>query len=123
MGPVGKVRSPLVVLLLSIVTLGIYGIVWQYLLFKEMKDHSNQGVGGAIGLILAIFTPVNPFLLPHEVGGLYTSAGREAPVRWTTGFWVLLPLVGAFVWLWKVQGRLNDYWQSVGAAPAGAATF
>jgi hypothetical protein len=36
-----------------------------------------------------------------------------------TGLWILLPLVGWFVWIVKVQGALNRYWESH-AAPATA---
>ena len=35
MRPIGKVRSPLVVILLSIITFGIYAIYWHYEMFKE----------------------------------------------------------------------------------------
>jgi hypothetical protein len=38
-----------------------------------------------------------------------------------TGLWVLLPLVGWFVWVVKVQGALNRYWQSHEATSAPAA--
>ena len=37
-------------------------------------------------------------------------------MSWLTGFWVLLPLVGGLVWLFKVQGRLNEYWASTPGA-------
>ncbi|WP_421120222.1 DUF4234 domain-containing protein [Aquihabitans daechungensis] len=115
MGPVGKDRSWIAVLLLSIVTLGIYGLYWQYALFKEMKEHSGSGLGGPLGLILTIVTGglVGLFVLPNEVGELYTRAGRDKPVSWLTGFWILLPLIGGFVWLIKTQDRLNEYWASV----------
>jgi hypothetical protein len=33
-----------------------------------------------------------------------------------TGFWMFLPLVGYFVWTIKVQGALNRFWASKGAA-------
>src|ERR1700724_2814644 len=73
-GPVGKVRGPGTVILLSIVTLGIYGVVWQYKTFKEMKDHSGAGLGGVVGLLLAIFLSiVNWFEMPAEVGNLYAA--------------------------------------------------
>ncbi len=39
-------------------------------------------------------------------------------MRGTTGLWLLLPIVGAFVWFFKVQGALNRYWEGKGAAPA-----
>ena len=118
MGPVGKQRSVLGVILLSIVTLGIYAFYWQYAMFKELKDHTGAGLGGVLGLILAIITGglTTLFLLPNEVGDLERRRGGAAPLNWTTGFWVLLPLIGNFVWLVKVQGRTNACW----AATPGA---
>ena len=72
MGPIGQQRSWVVVVLLSIVTLGIYSLYWQYATFKEMKDHSGQGIGGGVGLLIAIFIGfVNCFLMPGEVNALY----------------------------------------------------
>jgi len=115
-GTPGKVRKPLNVLLLMMVTLGIYGLFWYYNTFEELKRYRSQGVGGVLGLILSIFCGIIViFLLPAEVAGLYEGAGREAPVSAPTGLWVLLPFVGGIVWLFKVQGRLNDFWTSVGA--------
>jgi hypothetical protein len=115
-GTVGKVRSPLTVLLLGIVTLGIYSVVWYYKTFQEMKDYSGEGIGGVVGLLLSLFCGVIViFLLPAEVGNLYSRDGKEKPISGVTGFWTFLPIVGGFVWLWKVQGRLNEFWQSKGA--------
>ena len=120
MGPVGKERSWIVVLLLSIITLGIYGLYWQYAMFKEMKDHSGNGLGGGLGLLLTFVTGglVGLFVIPNEVGQLYSSAGQQAPVSWKTGFWVLIPFVGGLIWLAKTQNRVNDYWGSRAVAPA-----
>jgi drug/metabolite transporter (DMT)-like permease len=113
MGPVGKTRSPWAIIGLSIITLGIYGLYWQYATFKEMKEHSNEGIGGGLALVIAIFVGfVNCFLMPSEIANLYKARGQEAPVSAVTGCWILLPIVGAFVWLFKVQGRLNDYWDA-----------
>ncbi len=115
-GKVGELRSPLIVLLLSIVTLGIYGLYYYFKTFDEMKEYSGEGVGGVVGLLLSIFCGiVTIFLLPAEVGNLYERDGREKPISAATGFWVLLPLLGGLIWLWKVQGRLNDFWESKGA--------
>jgi hypothetical protein len=115
-GPVGTQRSWIVVILLSIVTFGIYAFWWQYAMFKELKDHAGTGLGGGLGLLLAIVTGgiSTAVLLPHEVGGLYERTGREAPVSWLTALWLLLPLIGNVVWLVKVQGRTNEYWASAG---------
>ena len=120
-GPVGKIRSTWAVIGLNIITRGIYSLYYYFSVHEEMKRHSDEGVGGAVGLVLAIFTLglVTPFLLPNEVGNLYARQGRPRPVTATTGLWVLLGsfiLVGPLVWLIKTNGALNAYWRSVGAA-------
>jgi fumarate reductase subunit C len=113
---VGKIRSPVVVILLSLVTIGIYGLYWQYATFKEMKAYAGEGIGGGLGLLFAILLGVvNVFLMPHEVGNLFVREGKEAPVTALTGFWVLIPIVGVIIWVVKVQGRLNEVWEEHGA--------
>ena len=114
--PLGKPRGWVVVLLLTLVTLGIYGLVWQYKTFQEMQDYSGNGIGGVVGLILAIFLGfVNWFLMPAEVGNLYAGEGQEKPVSGITGLWNLLPLVGTFIWLAKTQNALSKFWEAHGA--------
>jgi hypothetical protein len=118
-GTVGKIRNPLAVILLSIITLGIYGLYWEYSSFKELKDYSGEGIGGGLGLLFAILLGiVNAFVLPHEVGRLYSKTGAAPPVTAMTGFWVILPIVGGIIWVFKTQGRLNDYWAAQGATTA-----
>jgi hypothetical protein len=114
--PLGKPRGWVVVFLLTLVTLGIYGLVWQYKTFQEMQDYSGEGIGGVVGLILAIFLAfVNWFLMPAEVGNLYAAEGQEKPVSGITGLWNLLPIVGWFIWLAKTQNALSAFWEAHGA--------
>jgi hypothetical protein len=120
LGPVGKIRSTWAVIGLSIITFGIYSLYYYFATHEEMKQHSGDGVGGALGLVIALFTfgLVTPFLLPNEVGNLYARQQRTRPVSATTGLWVLLGwiiLVGPLVWLIKTNGALNAYWRSMGA--------
>ena len=122
MGPVGTTRSPVAVILLTLVTLGIYGLYWQYATFKEMKEHSGQGIGGGLGLVIAIFIGiVNCFIMPSEVGNLYKARGQEPPTSAVTGLWVLIPLIGFIIWVVKVQGRLNEYWAATPPVTEGFA--
>jgi hypothetical protein len=116
---VGKVRSTGLAILLFIVTLGIYGLVWWFLVHDEMKKHSGQGIGGLVALILGWFiSPVAAFFTSDEVGKLYERSGRQAPVTALTGLWYfpgMFILVGPIVWFVKTNGALNDYWRANGA--------
>lgn len=116
--PLGQLRSPAAVILLTIFTLGIYGLVWNYKVGNEIKNYSGQGLGGILWLVIAIVVgPVMWFVAPSEVGNhLYKKDGQEPPVSGKTGFWMLLPLVGFIVWVVKIQGALNRFWESKGAS-------
>jgi Domain of unknown function (DUF4234) len=126
-GPLGQPRGVAFVVLITIVTLGIYGLYWAFVTFDELSNHTKTGIGGALALILAIiFYPAIPFLAGSEVGNMYAADGREKPVTGLTGLWILLPLIGWIIWAVKVQGALNRYWESkagpaVEAAPAPTA--
>jgi predicted tellurium resistance membrane protein TerC len=110
-------------ILMMIVTIGIYGYYWSYKTFEELKNYRNQGIGGALGLILMFVggSIAIPFIAGSEVGSLYAEDGREKPVSGITGLWILLPLIGAIIWFVKVQGALNNFWHSKGAGGAVAA--
>lgn len=118
-GPLGQQRGIGFAILISIVTLGIYTLYWVFKTQDEVKNHSGQGVGGVLGLVIYIVVSVVTwFLVPSEVGKMYQQDGREAPFSGWTGLWLLLPIAGAFVWFIKVQGALNRYWESKALAAA-----
>ena len=125
-GPLGQPRGILFVLLISLITLGIYTIYWAYKTHEEMKQHTGDGLGGVLGLVIwIIVSPVSAFVIPSEIGKMYRKDGQESPVTGWTGLW-LFPfgvfIVPAFVWFVKVQGSLNRYWEGKAAsAPAAAA--
>ncbi|SEO47798.1 DUF4234 domain-containing protein [Trujillonella endophytica] len=118
-GPVGRIRSTGMMILLFFVTLGIWAFVYYYLVHEEMKRHSGEGLGGVFAVVIAIiFGLVNPFLLSHEVGQLYERSGRQPPVTVLTGLWFFpgaLILVGPFIWFVRTNRALNEYWAGLGA--------
>jgi amino acid transporter len=117
--PLGKPRGIAFGILIFIVTFGIYGLYWTYKTHEEIKQHTGEGVGGVVGLVIYILVSiVTPFVIPSEVGKLYRRDGKEPPVSGWAGLWILLPIAGIFVWFVKVQGALNRYWESKGAQPA-----
>lgn len=117
-GPLGRPRPIGMSILLAIVTLGIYCFVWVYQTQKEIKDHSGIGVGGGLGLLIYFLIGiVTIFLVPSEINEMMRLSSRESRVTGLTGFWALIPIAGAFIWFFKVQGQLNEYWESLGAPP------
>ena len=120
-GPVGHRRGILFVLLISLITLGIYTLYWAYKTHEEMKQHTGDGLGGVLGLVVwIIVSPVSAFVIPSEIGKMYARDGRESPVTGWTGLWLFpfgIFLIPAIVWFVKVQGALNRYWESK-SAPA-----
>ena len=115
LGPLGRPEKIPVQFLLALVTCGLYGIYWAYKRHEEVKLHSGEGVGGAIGaLIYFVAGIVTLFLLPIEIKRMYERDGRESPVSATTAFWILL---FGIPWYVKVQRALNDYWISKGVPP------
>jgi hypothetical protein len=121
-GPLGQPRGIGFGILLYIVTLGIYGWYWVYKTMEELKQHTGDGLGGVLGLVIWILlAPVMAFVIPSEVGRMYQKDGRIAPVSGWTGLWLFpfgIFLIPAIVWFVKVQGGLNRYWQSESLATA-----
>jgi Domain of unknown function (DUF4234) len=117
-GPLGNRRGVGFGILMFIVTLSFYGWYWCFKTQEEVKQHSGQGIGGVLGLVIWILlNPVSAFVIPSEIGKMYRQDGREPPVTGWTGLW-LFPfgflIITAIVWFVKVQGALNDYWESKG---------
>jgi hypothetical protein len=121
-GPLGRPRGIGFGILIFIITIGFYGWYWVYQTEEEMGKHTGEGIGGVLGLVIWILIqPVMGFVIPSEIGKMYRKDGQEPPVSGWTGLW-LFPfgflIIPAIVWFVKVQGALNDYWESKGATPA-----
>jgi uncharacterized protein DUF4234 len=119
-GPLGQPRGIGFGILLYIVTLGIYGWYWVYKTMEEMKQHTGDGLGGVLSLVIWILLgPIMAFVIPSEVGRMYRGDGRVAPMSGWTGLWLFpfgIFLIPAIVWFVKIQGALNGYWESKSTA-------
>ena len=125
-GPLGQPRGVGSGILLYIVTFGVYSLYWVFKTGEEMKQHTGEGLGGVLSLVVWIAAnPVMAFVLPSEIGKMYKKDGQEPPMTGWTGLWLvpglILLLVPAIVWFVKVQGALNRYWGRKASAPAAAA--
>jgi hypothetical protein len=106
-------------ILLTIVTCFVWAFLWTYHTSEDLKKRNGDGLGGVIALvILFVFSPIIYFTIPNEIKNMYERDGREPPVTAIWGLWVLLPIIGNFIWYLKVQRVLNEFWLSKGALPA-----
>ena len=116
----GRIRGTGMCILLTIVTFGIYSLVWFYQTHDEMKRHTGNGLGGGLALVLAFLVGfVMPYITSSEVGAMYERAGQRPPVTWATGLWYfpgMLILIGPLVWFIQTNAALNEYWRSQGVA-------
>lgn len=116
-GPIGQQRSIGKQILLSVVTLGLYGVYWAWQSHEDISQHTRAGITGVVGVLIYFFAGfVTLFLLPIEIKRMYESDGQTSPVGPATAFWILLFGVP---WYVKCQSALNRYWASKGA-PAAA---
>jgi cytochrome bd-type quinol oxidase subunit 2 len=122
--PIGHPRSIGLCILLFIITLGFYGWYWAYKTHEEVKQHSGEGVGGVLGLVIWILVGfVSAFVIPSEVGKMYSREGEPPPVTGWTGLWLVpfaIFVIPAIVWFVKVQGALNRHWEMHGGRFAAA---
>jgi hypothetical protein len=113
-GPLGHQRGVGFGILLYIITLSFYGWYWAFKTHEEMKQHTGDGLGGVLGLVVWILAGfISAFVIPYEVGKMYAKDGQQPPVSGWTGLWVVpfgIFIIPAIVWFVKVQGSLNRYW-------------
>ena len=111
-GPSGKTRSPIGVFLLTLVTFGIYGLVWYYKVNTELKNFSpsiqvNPGLA-----VLSLFVPVVSLVSIYNTGKRVQQAQAAAGMQPTTSPVIGL-LLGWFIYghSFYYQDALNTVWQ------------
>lgn len=119
----GKQRSAGTVILLGIITLGVYWAWWTYRNHEDLKQATGQGLGGVVGLVIyLVASPVTAFLLPGEIKAAYEQQGRTSPVDPLTGLWFfpgIFLVIPAIIWFVRVQNALNDLWAGQAGTTSG----
>ncbi|ADD45944.1 DUF4234 domain-containing protein [Stackebrandtia nassauensis] len=117
----GKTRSPVAVWLLTLVTLGVYGMVWYYKVNREVRDYNGQ-IEVSPGLALCNVTIIAPFTLSISAivsfvrtGGRISRAmafARAGTCSGAVGTLLQVLLFGTGVCYY--QSRLNRVWAAHG---------
>ena len=130
MRQVGKPRGVGFVIVMSIITIGIYQLYWLYVTFEDLKRWRGRGINGIVGILVSIVV-VGIFLLPSYVGQMYKEdliekgeepilAAQKVPITGWSGFLVLIPYLGGLIWLAKIQSKLNNFWEGQAHRAAAA---
>jgi hypothetical protein len=114
----GKMRDPLGVVALSIVTLGIYGIVWYYKVNKEMaeigkgrgtEECGTDPVTSLLAVTLGALVIVPPFVSVYKTCARLSASERVTgtPAGMEAGLLFVIYLLLAPVGLYLAQSNLN----------------
>jgi hypothetical protein len=121
-GSVAKLRNPILVVIFTIITLGIYQIYWWYSANRELADYGRaRGVGelgddpvkstlalfpGALIVVPAIWTTVTTFKRIQAAQRL----NGQTPINGWLGFVLVLVFSPALVGY--MQSGLNSAWNA-----------
>ena len=119
---VGQKQEPITIILLSVITCGIYGLIW---LAKAGKD-VNQGLGreavntNFVWLSILCFPLIFYYL--YQLDQAMVEFARQRSVTYNSNFvlWILLSVLaglGTFFAMFQVQTALNDAWDKAAGTP------
>jgi hypothetical protein len=115
-----KIRSPLLVFLWSLVTLGIYYVVWYYKINRELRDAAGIDVSPGVALIavtIGWLVIVPPFVSWYRTFVRIAEAQRKAdvPSEASPALGFILFVIAVFLVPIEVvyaQDELNKVWRA-----------
>ncbi|MDR0965742.1 MAG: DUF4234 domain-containing protein [Myxococcales bacterium] len=107
-------RDPLMVIVFSIITCGIYMIYWLYKTMLQMNELTGkETINPMLMLILSICCPPVMLYVLYVMDQTLVAEAPKRGVQWQSNFvlWIILSLlagVGSFVACFQVQTALNQ---------------
>jgi Domain of unknown function (DUF4234) len=129
-GSTAKLRNPLGVVGLSIITLGIYYVFWWYFINREMRDFGRargadlgQSPGNSVlaltlGALIIVPALVTLWRTSDRIQRTEEVAGVDRPANGPIIF-ILLLIIGP-VGIWYAQNELNKAWEVQASGGAAA---
>jgi hypothetical protein len=111
----GETRSPILVIVLSVVTCGIYWYVWLFMVSNEINNAAGEKkidplIFFLLGLLCFPLIYVGMYKIDEALYELNGRAGLPAEKHFV--IWLILSFVGvgAFFMAYQVQEQLNTLW-------------
>ncbi len=113
--PRGIERNPVTVILLSIVTCGIYSIYWLYKVTSEInaalgEEKINFVLYFLLGILCFPLIFVGMYKIDEGLVQLQTRIGLQGKSNFV--LWIILSFVGvgSLIMMYQVQEALNEIW-------------
>lgn len=115
--PRGVYRNPVMVIVLSFITCGIYGLIWHYQISNELNNYMGREVASPLFPILGLITCgittlISEYNIDNALYELDNIEGRRANKNFI--LWLILSLVfgvGYIIFQFQVQDKLNEIWE------------
>lgn len=114
-----KVRDPVMILILSIITCGIYGYVVTYQIADEIREFTgDQSINPALDVILCIITcGLYNIYWMYKYSGFIKEMQIQANVQYPSDISIpamILPIFGfSCISLLLIQTELNKVWNAI----------
>jgi len=113
---IGENRNGAIVVLLSIVTCGIYMLYWYFVIMEDInKASGEQRMNSALFLIGCIFCPPVAWIMLYQIDKNLARLARENGTHYTENFvlWLLLTFIcgiGGIVAIFQITNGFNEIW-------------
>lgn len=127
-GDTAKIRNPMLVALLCVITLGVYYFFWYYFVNREMAEYGEANktdIGHSAGMSVVAITLGALIVVPPFVSVFHTGtrmritrrvAGRPGGSAGLFFLLSIVPVVDIFAAAY-LQSQLNGAWERLPAAP------
>lgn len=112
----GEIRNPVLVVILSIVTCGIYQLVWLFMVCNEINNLTEEKkvdpvIYFLLGILCFPLIFIGMYKIDEALFDINTKAGLPANKNFI--IWLLLCLVGVggYFMAYQVQEQLNTLWE------------
>ena len=110
----GKVKSPAAVIIFSIITCGIYALVWIYSFAKDLKNYlGSEDIKPGLDLLLCMVCFPYMFYWTYKYGKCISEAQKKAGIPESNDeiLYLVLAIFGLFIVDMAImQSKVNEIW-------------